>query len=166
MKNEIHKTVPYKLVKTSKISPSAENIPVRWIWKENKKRFVWSNSIERISIVRKGLPYYFIEGISNRLNMPVKNFLGIIGIPQTTYNKKKSENLILDSRSSELLVLIYELLDLGKEVFNSEEEKFISWLEKPNVSLGGMSPESYLDTVSGIEEVKNCLYKLEYGNLA
>lgn len=43
---------------------------------------------------------------------------------------------------------------------------FQRWLQKPNLSLGGKSPESMLDTMTGINEVKFCLNRLEFGNLA
>jgi putative toxin-antitoxin system antitoxin component (TIGR02293 family) len=130
------------------------------------KEYNWSNKMERVGVIRAGIPYDSIEVISKRLNNPVKSVLAIIGIPQTTYNKKKSEHLLLDSRDSELLILINELIDFGLEVFNAEEEKFQRWLKKPNLSIGGNSPESLLDTITGINEVKFSLNRLEFGNLA
>ena len=87
-------------------------------------------------------------------------------MPQTTYNKKKNEHSLLDRRNSELIILISELIDYGLEVFNFEEEKFHRWLKKTNQSLGGNCPENLLDTVSGINEVKFCLNRIEFGNFA
>lgn len=130
------------------------------------KEYSWNNKLERIGVIRSGIPYDSIEVISKRLNNPVKSVLLIIGIPQTTYNKKKSEHLLLDSRDSELIILIHELIDYGLEVFNNEEEKFQRWLKKPNLSIGGSKPENMLDTVTGINEVKFSLNRLEFGNLA
>jgi len=130
------------------------------------KEYFWSNQLERVEVIREGIPYESIETVSKRLNNPIKSILAIIGIPQTTYNKKKSEHLLLDSRDSELLILINELIDYGLDVFNNEEEKFQRWLKKPNLSIGGNSPESMLDTVTGINEVRFSLNRLEFGNLA
>jgi putative toxin-antitoxin system antitoxin component (TIGR02293 family) len=130
------------------------------------KTYVWTNTMERVQIIRQGLPYSAIEIISHSLNRSIKSILDIVGMPQTTYNKKKNEHSLLDSRNSELIVLITELIDYGKEVFNNEDEKFLRWLKKTNISLGGNTPESLLDTVTGIEEVKLCLNRIEYGNLA
>ncbi len=64
------------------------------------------------------------------------------------------------------MLLLTELLDFGIEVFNNEEEKFQRWMKKINFSLGDNTPESLLDSVTGIQEVKNCLNRIEYGNLA
>ncbi|WPO78696.1 antitoxin Xre/MbcA/ParS toxin-binding domain-containing protein [Flavobacterium sp. KACC 22761] len=130
------------------------------------KEYSWSTKMERVRVIRSGIPYDSIEEISRRLNNPVKSVLAIVGIPQTTYNKKKSEHLLLDSRDSELVILINELIDYGLEVFNDEEEKFQRWLKKPNLSIGGNIPENMLDTITGINEVKFSLNRLEFGNLA
>src|SRR5690606_16877945 len=94
--------------------------------------YTWSGPMQRVEIIRQGIPFSSIEHISERLNRPIKAVLSIVGMPQTTYNKKKSEHSLLDSRDSELIMLITELLDFGIEVFNKEEDKFQRWLKKPN----------------------------------
>jgi putative toxin-antitoxin system antitoxin component (TIGR02293 family) len=131
-----------------------------------KQEYHWNSRLEQVDVIRAGIPYDSIEAVSKHLNNPVKTVLAIIGIPQTTYNKKKIEHLFWDSRDSELLILINELIDYGLEVFNNEEEKFQRWLKKPNLSIGGNSPETMLDTITGINEVKFSLNRLEFGNLA
>jgi uncharacterized protein (DUF2384 family) len=73
---------------------------------------------------------------------------------------------LLDRSDSELVVLITELIDHGQEVFNHENDKFQRWLKKPNLSLGGNTPESLLDTTTGIDEVNFCLNRIEFGNYA
>lgn len=138
----------------------------KWSISSDGKLYVWTNKMERVSIIRQGIPYDSIEVISKRLNRPIKSVLTLVGLAQTTYNKKKSEHSLLDSRDSELILLITELLDFGLEVFNNEEEKFQRWLKKSNLALGGNSPESMLDTTTGINEVKFGLNRLEFGNLA
>jgi putative toxin-antitoxin system antitoxin component (TIGR02293 family) len=86
-----------------------------------------------------------------------------MGIPQTTYNKKKSDHAILDKRESEWIIAVTELIQYGLGVFNQEEEKFIRWINKPNLSLAGRTPESLLDTFAGINQVKTDLERLDYG---
>lgn len=148
-----------------KASKSGSGSPT-WVIDSDGKVYTWSTMMERIKVIRQGVPYRTIEGISERLNRPVKNVLSIVGIPQTTYNKKKSEHSLLDSRESELIVLLTELIDYGILVFNNEEEKFQRWLKKPNLSLGGNAPDSLLDTATGIDEVNYCLNRVEFGNFA
>ncbi len=138
----------------------------KWTITTDNKVYAWTNKMERVKIIRQGIPYGSIEIISKRLNRPVKSMLNLVGLPQTTYNKKKSDHSLLDSRDSELIVLITELIDYGLEVFNYENLKFERWLKKPNLSLAGYTPETMLDTTTGISEVKFCLNRIEYGNLA
>jgi putative toxin-antitoxin system antitoxin component (TIGR02293 family) len=130
------------------------------------KSYRWTNNMERIRVIREGIPYDSLDFISSQLNVSVKAALAIVGMPQTTYNKKKSEHSLLDQRNSELILLIIELIQYGQEVFNQEKEKFQRWLKKSNSSLGGQTPESMLDTTSGIEELRKCLSRIEYGTFA
>lgn len=137
-----------------------------WVINSDGRSFEWSGKMERVAVIREGIPYQYIEIISEKLNLPVKSILAIFGIPQTTYNKKKSEHALLDSRDSELIILITELIDYGLEVFNDEKDKLQRWLKKPNLALGGNTPINLLDTTTGIEEVKNSLNRIEFGNFA
>jgi putative toxin-antitoxin system antitoxin component (TIGR02293 family) len=138
------------------------------IWKLESEghEYVWTTRLERVGIIRAGIPYSSIDVISKRINAPVKQVLNIFGLPQTKYNKKRKDKSLLNGRDSEIILLLTELLDFGIEVFNNEEEKFQRWMKKKNSSLGGYTPESFLDSSSGIQEVKNCLNRIEYGNLA
>ena len=80
--------------------------------------------------------------------------------------KKKRDLDKLGGRDTEIILMLIELIDYGVEVFNQEEEKFQKWLSKPNLSLGGETPQSYFDSLTGIQEVKKCLDRIEYGNYA
>lgn len=73
---------------------------------------------------------------------------------------------VVNGKDSELELLISELVNYGIEVFNKEEDKFQRWMKKPTNSLGNNTPESLLDSVAGIQEVRNCLNRIEFGNLA
>ncbi|MGA9638558.1 type II RES/Xre toxin-antitoxin system antitoxin [Flavobacterium sp.] len=137
-----------------------------WKLVSEGKVYTWASKLERVNIIRSGVPYGSIEVISKRINAPIKEILHIFGLPQTTYNKKLRENSLLNGRDSEVILLLTELIDYGQEVFNNEEGKFQRWIKKPNISLAGNTPEDLLDSVTGIQEVKNCLNRIEYGNFA
>ncbi|NHE59986.1 type II RES/Xre toxin-antitoxin system antitoxin [Cyclobacterium plantarum] len=128
--------------------------------------YAWANKMDRVNLIREGLPYETIEVLSKRAALPVKQLLHLFGIPQTTYNKKKRDQELLSRRDTEVVLVLTELMDFGVAVFNEEAEKFQRWLKKPNISLGGVSPESLFDSITGIHEVSNSLNRLEYGNLA
>ena len=157
---------PFDTQKSVRKARLSETEPIQWSILSDGKTYAWSNRMERVEVIRRGVPFETIELLSKRLDQPVKTTLSLVGIAQTTYNKKKSEHSLLDSRVSELIVLLTELIDYGQQVFNNESDKFQRWLKKPNLSLGGNTPESLLDTTTGIEEVNNCLHRIEYGNFA
>jgi putative toxin-antitoxin system antitoxin component (TIGR02293 family) len=56
-----------------------------------------------------------------------------------------------------------EVLDYGLIVFNNEEEKFQHWLSTPVLALGNMIPNELLDSIEGLKQVENVLYRIEYG---
>ena len=85
---------------------------------------------------------------------------------QIGYNKKREGKSLLKDSHYELEILVTELFDYGIEVFNNEEDKFQRWMKKPTNSLGNNTPESLLDSIVGIQEVRNCLNRIEFGNLA
>lgn len=166
MSQKTVKTIPFNTKKSIKKAIGLGNKTKSWKIDSDGKTYEWTTKMERVGVIRKGIPYNSIDLISKRLKSPIKSVLSIVGMPQTTYNKKKGEHSLLDSRDSEIIVLITELLDYGLEVFNNEEEKFQRWLKKPNLSLGGNSPESLLDTTTGIDEVNFTLNRIEFGNFA
>ena len=138
----------------------------QWRIEVTDGEYVWATGMDRLRIIRQGLPYESVEVISKRVDLPIKQVLQLLSIPQTTYNKKKRDKDLLGGRDSELVLVLTELLDFGVEVFNREAEKFQRWLKKPNISLGGVAPDSLFDSLTGIQEVRNSLNRLEYGNLA
>ncbi len=154
---------PKKSIKRAKRGNRSRS---HWSIKLAEKEYVWGSNLERIDIIRKRLPYGTIEVISKNADLPVKNILHLLGVPQTTYNKGKREKQLLSERNSEIVLFLTELLDYGKQVFNGEVQKFHRWLKKPNSSLGGARPDSFFDSITGIQIVRNALDRIEYGNLA
>ena len=57
-----------------------------------------------------------------------------------------------------------KILEFGLSVFNNENEKFERWLKGVNISLGGVTPESLLETTKGLGLVEKCLNRIEYGS--
>ncbi len=166
MKKEVKQKKKFDPKESIGRAKATRNSSAKWRLESEGNEYVWTSRLERVGIIRKGIPYASIDVISKRINVPIKEVLHIFGLPQTTYNKKLREKSLLNGRDSEIILLLTELLDFGIEVFNNEEIKFQRWMKKQNISLGGNTPESLLDSITGIQEVKNCLNRIEYGNLA
>lgn len=154
---------PSRSIKRAKANVGQE---FSWSLKVGRKTYRWTSNKSRIDLIRKGLPYSAIENISDKANLPIKRVLALVELPQTTYNKKKKDKELLDKRDAEVILVLSEVLDLGLIVFNQEKDKFHRWLKKTNISLGGVSPESLFDSLTGIEDVRNALQRLEYGNFS
>ena len=152
--------------KSIKRAGNEKSESLKWEITTSKDKITWGNRIERVAIIRRGLPYESIDVIGQKANLPIKQVLHYLGVAQTTYNKKKRENEFLSGRDSEVILVLIEVLDFGLEVFNNEKEKLQRWLKKPNPSLGSVTPESLFDSITGIQEVRNALNRLEYGNMA
>ena len=126
----------------------------------------YEGGIQKLSHIRHGVPYQTVEALSFKAELPVKRMLEYLGMPQTTYNKKKREGQLLSTRDTEVLLALYELFEYGLEVFNQDHKSFDNWLRKPNPSLAGHVPESLFDTFTGMQEVRNCLQIIDFGNYA
>ncbi|MDZ7607710.1 MAG: hypothetical protein U5K79_19470 [Cyclobacteriaceae bacterium] len=61
----------------------------KWEIATSSDKIIWGNKLERVAIIRKGLPYESIEVIGQKANLHVKQVLHYLGVAQTTYNKKK-----------------------------------------------------------------------------
>lgn len=166
MKDSLKNTSAFDTKQSIKKASSRRYAKKSWAIEADGKQFTWKDKMDRVNLIRKGVPYSSIEVVSKKLNLPVKDVLSIINLPQTTYNKKKNEHSLLNSATSEIILMIIELTDYGLDVFNNEEAKFQRWMKKTNLALGGNSPESMMDTLTGISEVKHCLNRIEYGNFA
>jgi putative toxin-antitoxin system antitoxin component (TIGR02293 family) len=161
--NDLKVFDPKKSIRRAKRNKALEQ---KWSITLTKGEYAWSTRMDRVDIIRKRLPYESIDVISSKANLPVKRFLQLLDMPQTTYNKRRKAQELLSSRDSEIVLVLAELLDYGVFVFNGETDKFYRWLKKPNISLGGITPESLFDSLTGIQEVKHSLTRLEFGNLA
>ena len=96
---------PIKRLNTRKSIERAQTesaLKTGWSMKVAGREFSWSNQMERVNLIRAGLPFESIEEVGKKANLPVKQVLYKLGIAQTTYNKKKREkerNLFLFSFS-------------------------------------------------------------------
>ncbi len=120
----------------------------------------------KVDEIRAGVLYTKLDEIAELAGVPIHRVLSLFDIPQTTYNKRKREAQLMGTRDTELTIYMEQTLRFGLEVFNDEIGKYQHWLDKPIISLGGVTPLSLFDSITGIERVRDVLYALEYGNLA
>src|SRR5690242_19038950 len=109
MKKEIVKSKVFNPKQSIKRAGITRRPAPEWSLETEGNRYVWTSKMERVGIIRQGIPYASIEVISKRINTPVKEVLHIFSLPQTTYNKKRREKSLLNGRDSETVLLLTEL---------------------------------------------------------
>ena len=139
-----------KRAKTARIASA------KWRLESEGHEYVWASKLERVGIIREGIPYAAIEVISRRINVPVKEVLPIFGMPQTTYNKKRREKSLLNGRDSEIILLLTELVDFGIEVFNNEEEATLEFTKEGEFVADYGSFISRQPSIQNIQALEDC----------
>ena len=116
-------------------------------------------SIHRMS--REGLGKSKLAEISERYNLSILKLSEILPASYSTLIKKDAFDISL----SEHILTLEALLAYGNEVFGGVE-KFILWLQTPNIVLGKSTPFSLLETHAGMAIVRNTLGRIDHGVFA
>lgn len=90
-----------------------------------------------------------------------KDFAVIAGTSVRTLSRLKPDQL-LPFQTAEVVISLMRAHQKATEVFGSEDAS-VTWLKKPNVVLGGISPVQALQSRFGAEEVMDMLGRIEYG---
>ena len=114
-----------------------------------------------VAAVRAGLPYEAVEHVQDHLGASSELLARAMGISTRTLTRRQ-ESGTLTTGESDRLVLLAEIVALARQALDNAEAAR-EWLSTPHSMLGGESPLDHMDTVAGMEEVKNMLYHIEYG---
>ena len=120
--------------------------------------------MDKIRLIRVGVPKSSINVVSKKANISFKAVFFYITMKEEEYYNNSFQTL--NKKDSETILNLIEILDYGNYVFNNENEKFQRWLRKPNSYLNNMVPLSLFDSFSGIQEVRKCLNRTDFGNMA
>lgn len=96
------------------------------------------------------------------LGLTFKELALILQIAERTLHRFRSEGL-LDSPSSERLLLLENLAAHGLQVFDGRTDALANWLRYPLRELKNQSPLALLNTISGFTLVDDVLTRIEYG---
>ncbi len=90
--------------------------------------------------------------------MDYDNLSTILGTTKTTIHNKKDDEKFSPA-VSEKIVALADLYEFGYYVFE-DKLNFEKWIQNPNKALGSRKPLELLDTIFGIEEVKNIIGRI------
>jgi putative toxin-antitoxin system antitoxin component (TIGR02293 family) len=116
---------------------------------------------EKMGLIKKGISKKDLEHLKNTAALDYDQLAEALAVTRATLiNKKGLEKF--SSSISEKIVSLADIYSFGYEVFE-DEEKFNSWVLKPNQALGGQPPYALLNNQFGREEIRNLIGRIAYG---
>lgn len=121
-----------------------------------------STEWDLINLSKKGLEKPVLRIIAAQLGIPVAEALLLLGMPLDEFVEMK-EDETFSPRYSEHIIKLAELINEGKELWGTEQNKFKGWLQHPVSALGSKRPVELLDTIYGIEMVITIIGRIIHG---
>jgi putative toxin-antitoxin system antitoxin component (TIGR02293 family) len=113
-----------------------------------------------IPLIKRGLFKKNLVKLAERMSMSIKDIAAILPVSERTLKRYRSTTR-LSPELSERLLKLSELYSKGIDVFGSKE-KFIKWMNLESLAIGS-KPINIIDTLTGIQLVKDELGRIEYG---
>lgn len=117
--------------------------------------------MEKIRKVRQGMTRQDLEQVKDSFGLDYETLAKILSVAKATLFNKKGTATFSASLSEKIFAMA-DLYSYGLSVFG-EKDKLNRWMEKENRALGYVRPLELLDTLIGIDEVKNILGRIEHG---
>ncbi|AZQ61904.1 DUF2384 domain-containing protein [Flammeovirga pectinis] len=126
----------------------------------------WENDFDIVNIINESTaPITIVEYIIKLYNFSTKDYDKFFNIKYTTYKDRKNKNEKANHHILSNAIALKEIYDLGLSTFG-DKDKFMHWLGKKNIAMGGTSPKDILHTDSGRNIVLETLHRIEYGMFA
>lgn len=104
----------------------------------------------------------YIQKLDMLIGLGDEILAGWLNITSRTLRNYKEKTSRLKDITKEQLVAILSLYKHGVEVFD-DKDLFETWLVTTNPFLDNLKPQSFMDTMSGIQIVDQRLTAMEYG---
>lgn len=143
-------------------------------WNETYLSLYDSGQVDRIGLVKQGLPARLLITLANDMHIPRERLYAWLGIARATANRKVKEDQVLSQDESERALGIARLVgQVEKMVAESGEPQGFdaarwtaAWLDGPNAALGGRTPGELMDTADGRALVAGLVAQMQSGAYA
>lgn len=115
-----------------------------------------------IAAIREGLTYAVFKQVASIFPFSLQEWSSILHLTERSLQRYKKENRSFDALQSEKILQVLTLYKKGIQVFGTRE-RFHTWLDLPNLALGGIPPKSLMDSSFGIDLLKDELTRIEHG---
>lgn len=124
-------------------------------------------TLERLSpvalaqVVEDGIPVRAYHNVAEATGLSQGDLAEVLGV-STRYLQNKDKDDLLNTTSSERLVQLANIWNLGLKVFGDKDE-LRSWLIEPSAPLEGKTPMELMTNAIGMEEVEQLLGRIQHG---
>ena len=129
------------------------------------KKYVSSrleSNFDFITAADKGVNSQVISNFRKYFNLSLEVTSEMLNISEPTIYRWLKNNKNLDRNSSIKIMEVTSLFLYGIDVFG-KKDKFFSWLNLPNIAIGGMAPISLIGLPEGVSKVRDLLGRIEHG---
>jgi putative toxin-antitoxin system antitoxin component (TIGR02293 family) len=140
----------------------------------NFRQVFEADAMERVRIVKLGVPASVVEVMARRMAMPKEKLVGTLGLARATIDRKARENKPLSSDESSRVLgmarLVGQVQAMVEESGNPEGFDAAAWvarwLDEPLPALGGQRPAELMDTPEGQGIVSQIVDRMRSGAYA
>ena len=123
--------------------------------------FATGTNFDKMALAKTGITKDSLVSFKQMINIDYDHLSAILGTTKTTLHKKQGKDVFSPSISEKAIALM-DVYNYGYEVFE-DPDKFNKWVQTNNRALGNRIPIEVMDTIFGIDEVKNIITKIEHG---
>ncbi|MBC7567722.1 MAG: DUF2384 domain-containing protein [Pedobacter sp.] len=120
----------------------------------------WTN-FDKIASVKTGVSKDSLVSFKQAINVDYDHLSFVLGTTKTTLHKKQGNETFSPSISEKVIALM-DIYRFGYQVFG-DHDKFNKWVQASNRALGNRIPLEVMDTIFGIDEVKNIIGRIQHG---
>lgn len=125
------------------------------------KRF---NPFDWVSAIRRGFPSKTLDAFAANVGASNSELAAMLGLSERALAGRRCKQSLSPAESERLLRLA-KTVARAEDVFG-DLSNCLAWLKASNISLGGMTPVSLIDTEIGSELVADVLSRIEHGIFA
>lgn len=131
-----------------------------------------ADAMERIDIVKRGMPASAVEVLANQMAVPKARLVKTLGLAQATVSHKARCNKVLSADDSARLLGMARLVGQVQLMVteSGDQEGFdaaawlAQWLESPLPALGGEKPSTIMDTADGQALIATIVARMQTGS--
>ena len=123
------------------------------------------NARTLIDRIRDGLSYAAFAAFAAASPFSMQDWARYLHLSERTLQRYRKQDKSFDPLQAEMILQIAMIYKQGVDVFGSRES-FDQWLGIQSIALGGILPKDLLDTMVGIQLLRDELERISHGVLA